>query len=354
MTIRVALLIHLSIFAHLIGAFQYARAEELRPHMVGGKFARLDSGPFALVLSSSSRCSGILVGPREVLTAAHCVSDTSPNSDFSVIVGGGVFGVKSRYYNSNYDPNGDIVLNAPHDLGILILSTAVRSIKPVPVLFNDLVTAGESAIIYGYGSNEFSALPDRYPWEDGKMGLMIVDDASGGLLTSVHTLGGASACQGDSGGPAIQTIGGFSSVIGTLTIGVNSTIGGACYLNGSGLFSYVDLQASTSQRFMLNFPGITYISGYRIYVLSVSREVSRKLKSALKSKSTTKFLGGIKPLVLSVRRAIPYSDGVRSSLLNATAKDLQMAQSTRSLLKALRLGRRALKRVERIRALGVY
>jgi len=329
-------------------------AQEVKPQIVGGQFTRLDLGPVALILWQSYRCSGILVGPREVLTAGHCVGDSSANSDYSVIVGGGVYSVESRYYNRSYNPNGIVELNAPYDLGILILSTPVTGTSPIPVLFNDVLTAGESATIYGYGTNEFSGLPGRYPWEDAKTGLMVVTDASGGLLSSIHYLGGASTCHGDSGGPAIQTINGYSVVVGTLTIGINSVIADTCYLNSDGSFSYVDLQSSTSQGFMLNFPGITYISGFRIYVNAVSKDLVTKLKSALKAKSSASLAKKIKPIIRSINQTVPYADGARTTMLKAAAKNLKAAQTARLLSTGLKSARKALKKTQSLSALGVY
>lgn len=345
-----------SIFLSLIFFLTFpliSNSEPIKERMVGGQFVRLDDGPVALILTSSFRCSGILVGAREILTAAHCVADSTPNTDYTVIVGGGIYGVESRFYSGSYNPNGNVILNAPYDLGILILSQSVTGTNPVPVLFNDAVEPGESAIIYGYGTNELSGLPNRFPWEDAKAGQMVISNSSNGLLSSIHSLGGASTCHGDSGGPAIETLGEFAGLIGILTVGVNKEIGGTCFLTGDGLFSYVDIQSPSSQGFLSNFPGVTYISGYRIYVHSMANLLTPKLKSALKAKSTSDLAKKLKSILKQLNSTVPYSDGDGKSLLKSAAKNIKLAQNTRSLSAALKIVKKALTSMKKLSSLGV-
>lgn len=332
-----------------------SRAQPLTARMVGGQFVdNLASGPVALLLFGGKRCSGVLVGSREILTAAHCVVGNIAADELVVLVGGGAYEVESRYYNGDYNPQGDAELNGPYDLGMVILRQPVEGVSPVPVLFNDPVELGETTAIFGFGTNERSGDAGRRPWEDGKSAVAVVSNVSNGLLSADDRSAEATICGGDSGGPMVQNIQGFFATVGIATLGEYKIVDGYCTKQGKGWFAYVDLQSPTSQRFLLTFPGVIFISGYRVYVYEVANTTSRNLQRAVNTRSRSVFSRLVKASLKNVRQALPYADGNRKTLLSGAAVFLNTAQQSSSFERAKTGVKRALSRVTQVKALGVY
>lgn len=330
-------------------------AQELSGKIIGGSFVDLTGGPVALILTSSYICSGVLVGPSEVLTAGHCTATAAPANDYSVVVGGGTYGVSSVHFNSSYDVSGDVVENAPYDTGMLLLSSPVTGATPIPVLRSLPVEVGDPATIYGYGTNENSGLPDRDPTENGKRANIYVEDVSGGLLSSSHLFGlvNASTCAGDSGGPMVQAIAGHSAVVGSLSIGTNGISSSTCFLSDGGYYSYVNLQSETSRSFLGQFAGVRVITGPRIFVESAAKQAKRDLTSALRVTRLTAFKTRVRAVIGTARGAVGYADGGRRSLLNAALTRLTAAKGASSLTTGKQAGRQALLKLNALVKLGV-
>jgi len=330
-----------------------ARAQDVRTKLYGGEFATLYTGPVALILTSTFQCSGILVGPREVLTAAHCTANDAANSDYQVFVGGSAYGVSARHYNSNYDSDADAVDAAPYDLGILLLNRSVTGTSPLPVLVGDPVDVGEAVSIYGYGSNELSGLPDRDPREEGKVGQAVITNTSGGLLTSNNNTAGASVCSGDSGGPMIQKAGSRLFVVGTLSVGMNETHAGYCYLSGDGEFDYVNLQSATSRSFLSDFAGVTYYANDLGHLRAESAQLISKIRSAVKTRNPLSLFKKVRSILARAKELRAYTSGDEVAVLNQAIRQLKDVSKSRSLSSAKSKLRKALTLMETLYVLGV-
>lgn len=347
--LKVALAISLMLLS-----VESASADQVRAKIIGGDFRDLSAGPVALISTTNFLCSGILVGASEVLTAAHCVSDSTPNDDFTVVVGGEAFQVSSRYYNNSYNPDGDILNNVPYDLGILILSTEVTGTSPVPVLFKGPISKGQPGFLFGYGQNELTGDPSRDPLSEGKVGPFKVTSVQPGMIGSKHSSAGASSCHGDSGGPAIQVRGGYLSVIGTVSAGTNDSVGGACQLNYGGEFFLVDLQSSTSRRFLSFFQGVQYISGYRIIVVSSAEKLKPILSRAASAKSLATLKRSLSRVPATLSETLKYADGSRRTLLSQATRDVTNANRARSLSAGVAATNRALTKISQVFDMGPY
>ncbi|MGW1409823.1 S1 family peptidase [Streptomyces sp. NPDC002403] len=203
--------------------------------VIGGQPAHVKDNPWVVALSSRDRfgesragqfCGGVVVAPKKVLTAAHCLSraalgvDVGSVRDLRVITGrdalrgtgGKEIAVRGTWANPRFDP----ITNAG-DLAVLTLTEALPEKSAIPMAESgDAAYApGTEAAVYGWGdttgnndyasslrSAKVSVLPDAacaqaYP--GGRNGTY---DASA-MLCAGELLGGYDACQGDSGGPLV-------------------------------------------------------------------------------------------------------------------------------------------------------
>jgi len=197
--------------------------DERQALAVGGVFTRVGG------LDELS-CTGTLIAPRVMLTAAHClmVSPQRILGPDSVRFGVGpdlatpvaTFSAAEVHVHPDYDYWGD---EADNDVAIVVLAEdAVAAldgdIAPVPVNCDPLTRAGfvnELLQVVGYGAT------DRFGNVFGTEQLWAVETIVD-LSSSDFTVDGggvAGVCYGDSGGPAMFLLDGTIKVVGVLSLG---------------------------------------------------------------------------------------------------------------------------------------
>ena len=176
---------------------------------------------------NASLCTGEVVSPHVVLTAAHCVdpatvgagaqfvvftgqilSMTSPKSDFLT--------VQETHFNSSFNSSSP---QNGNDVGVVILASPT-TIAPLPYNRAPLPQSmvGGAMRIIGYGITSASdttgtsagtrrTAPDTLAALDKQF--VYLQDGSHGI------------CEGDSGGPALMTIGGEERIVGVTSFGYN-------------------------------------------------------------------------------------------------------------------------------------
>ncbi len=180
----------------------------------------------------SAFCTGTLIAPDWVVTAAHCVKDQTANVVAFYVgqdgngLGGTVYPADELIYHPRYtaDTNPGAVL---YDIGLVHLRTPVpaKVAKPYPYnrdsLDND---SGRRVTFVGYGAT--SAPKQQAAGAGSKRRTSVKIDRVDALTYSLK-YEGTGVCFGDSGGPGLSDFGDETRVISVVSTG-NGCVGADC------------------------------------------------------------------------------------------------------------------------------
>jgi secreted trypsin-like serine protease len=189
--------------------------------------------------NETALCTGTLVAPTKVLTAAHCVDPRllGPNAKFTVLLGPDAdhpqetYAVTAVAYDEAYD---DAKEAAGHDIGMITVDRPVRA-RVMPILRSSLDASfvGRRVRIVGYGANvppeneaEDAGAADAAPTDTGegkKRSTVTTVTALSDLLVDIGSKDRKGvlrqACFGDSGGPAFVWDNGREALMGITSFG---------------------------------------------------------------------------------------------------------------------------------------
>lgn len=183
--------------------------------------------------TSGSICTGSVITPTSILTAAHCV-------DPRVIGSGNVFdvyygttlgenaplAVASYVMDTAFDPNN---LTGGHDIAIVKLA-APTALKPLA--YNKGGLGDGDVRLVGFGMDTHLNNPN-IPNGVGTKRVVTAKIASS--TDTLVTIGDTNTqtCHGDSGGPAFQTINGQEVIIGVTSYGSDLSADVVCLFGGT-------------------------------------------------------------------------------------------------------------------------
>jgi MYXO-CTERM domain-containing protein len=173
----------------------------------------VDPGDDAVVYAADDRqtCTGTMITPYVVVTAAHCLVDGYRG--LSVVVGPDASGAPIGVVDGLVHPLWDATSGA-NDVGVLFLAAPVTAPPlPVPTGALDAELPGAIVRLVGYGETAGGAGDDGIK----RTGTAMVIAVRAGEIDLGP--GPSLACVGDSGGPVLLDVGGVETLVGVVSRG---------------------------------------------------------------------------------------------------------------------------------------
>lgn len=183
-------------------------------------------------------CSGTIIGPRAVLTAAHCLDGGA--TEVRVWLGvGEEYTAASFAYHPQFDTN-----SLQFDVGVVLLAADLP--RAPAALLGRSGQIGETAILAGFGRDENSVTTKL------RAGSTTVSNVTPTRLETKYAPPSSSICSGDSGGPIFLQTGGAWAIAGISS----ATTQSAC---NDGINYYQAVLPAPIRSFVEQYvPGVIY------------------------------------------------------------------------------------------------
>ncbi len=163
--------------------------------LIGGTEVNKNEFPEIVRISiGNSRCSAVIVGPRVVMTAAHCIEDSNEITQIDFSIQKTPFHAKCQQSPEWKDPN------VYHDLALCKTDEEISDIHYATVS-DKALQINDEVNLTGYGCTA----ADGNGGNDGilRMGSAKVTELPSPRIPWFQTIDQTVLCSGDSGGPAL-------------------------------------------------------------------------------------------------------------------------------------------------------